>query len=100
MSLKPAKRSLKTLAPRTASPVTTPTYSLTRLPSMAVVVLTIMLMTSFRPQSGLAGLDYCLRAIRYLQLGEDARDVVTHRFGAEVKSRGDGGVGVALGYER
>src|ERR687893_927783 len=42
MSLKPAKRSLKTLAPRTASPVTTPTYSLTGLPSMAVVVLTII----------------------------------------------------------
>src|SRR5215211_9437884 len=43
MSLKPANRSRKALAPRTASPVTIPTYSLTGLPSMAVVVLTIIL---------------------------------------------------------
>src|SRR5215211_1430944 len=42
MSLKPANRSRKALAPRTASPVTMPTYSLTGLPSMAVVVLTII----------------------------------------------------------
>src|SRR5918993_4224652 len=42
MSLRPAKRSRKALAPKTASPVTTPTYSLTGVPSRAVVVLTII----------------------------------------------------------
>src|SRR4051812_48734374 len=41
MSLKPAKTSLKTFAPNTNSPVTTPTYSLTGQPSMTVVLTII-----------------------------------------------------------
>jgi hypothetical protein len=40
-SLKPAIRSLKTLASKTASPATNPTYLLTYLSSMSVVVVTI-----------------------------------------------------------
>src|SRR5215218_11284909 len=39
MSLKPAIRSLKTLAPKTASPPTNPTYLLKYLSSMSVVVV-------------------------------------------------------------
>lgn len=38
---------------------------------------------------GLAGADYCLGAIRYLKLGEDARNVVAYRFGAKVQAGGD-----------
>ena len=54
---------------------------------------------SSRTQPGLTGVDYCLGTIGYLQLGEDARNVIAYRFGAEVEARGDGVVGVALGHE-
>jgi hypothetical protein len=52
-----------------------------------------------RSSSSAASLAYSLGTIAYLQLGEDARDVVAYRFGTEVNKRGDGVVGVARGHE-
>jgi hypothetical protein len=47
---------------------------------------------------GFASPDYRLGAVRDFHLGEDARNVVAHGLGAEVKTGGYGVVGVTLGH--
>src|SRR5918997_729037 len=51
------------------------------------------------PETGLAGTDDGLGAIRYLQLAYDVRDMVAYRLGAKVETPGDLGIFVALSYE-
>src|SRR5215207_3411670 len=52
------------------------------------------------PQTGFSSADHCLRPIRYLQLQEDVRDVVSHRLETHVQLPGYLLVALALRHER
>jgi hypothetical protein len=52
------------------------------------------------PQTGFSSADHCLRPIRYLQLEEDVRDVVSNRLQAHVQLPGYLLVALALRHER